>query len=71
MVCGMGGCGGFFFFFFFFFHSAIVCGCGGSGWRWRCWVDVVVGDAGLRKRETEERETKRGRIKNDKERIFK
>ena len=59
------------FFFFFFFHSAIVCGCGGSGWRWRCWVDVVVGDAGLRKRETEERETKRGRIKNDKERIFK
>ena len=28
-------------------------------WLWYGWVDVVAGDAGLRKREIEERETAR------------
>ena len=45
-----------------FFFSTIVCGCDGSGWRWWLWygwVNVVVGSAGLRKRETEEREIER------------
>ena len=40
------------------------CGCDMGGWIW--WP-VALGC----ERETEERETKRGRIKNDKERIFK
>ena len=43
-------------------------------WRWFFfWVDMVAGGAGLWKRDTEERETEkeRGRIKNDKGRIFK
>ena len=44
-----------------------------DGWLWRWWVDMMTGSTGLRKRDTKERETKieRGRIKNDKERIFK
>ena len=44
------------------------CGsCGMGGWMW--WLTVLI-RAGLRKKETET-ETERGRIKNDKERIFK
>ena len=72
VVCG---CGGFFFFFFFLCYClwlqwiCLVAGGGNGGWMWWLWygwVDVVADDARLRKRETE-----RGRIKNDKERIFK
>ena len=46
------------------------CGsCGMGGWMW--WLTVLI-SAGLRKKETEtETETETGRIKNDKERIFK
>ena len=69
----------------FFFFTAIVCGYGGSSWwlvatmvggcgscgmgGWMWWLTVLI-SAGLRKKETET-ETERGRIKNDKERIFK
>ena len=57
-------------FFFFFF------GCGDGGWMWWLWygwVDMVADGTRLWKRDIEERETEkeRGRIKNDKERIFK
>ena len=54
---------------FFFFSSlllflvAVDLACGGDGgwmwWLWYGWVDVVGGSVGLRKRETEESETKR------------
>ena len=37
----------------FFFFSTVVCGCGGSGWLQRWWVDMVTDDIGLRKRDTE------------------
>ena len=47
-----------------------------SGWWWRWWVDVVVvvwvgGCGGRRCWVEKERDTERGRIKNDKEKIFK
>ena len=42
-------------------------GCGMGGWMW--WLTVPI-NAGLRKKEIEI-EIERGRIKNDKERIFK
>ena len=32
-----------------------------GGWMWYRWLDVVVGSAGLRKREIEERERQRER----------
>ena len=32
-----------------------------GGWMWYRWLDVVVGSAGLRKREIEERERQRQR----------
>ena len=48
--------------------AAMVGGCGGCGMRgWMRWP-AVLRIIGLRKRETEERE---GKIKNDKERVFK
>ena len=52
----------FFFFFFFFFLLLFVVavdlvGGGNGGWLWYGWVDVMASGAGLRKRETEERET--------------
>ena len=75
----VGGCGGFSSFFF----SIVVCDCGGFDWwlvavmvggcsgcgmrGWMRWP-AVLRIIGMRKRETEERE---GKIKNDKERIFK
>ena len=60
----VGGCGGFFFFSsLLLFLVAVDLACGGDGgwmwWLWYGWVDVVAGDAGLRKREIEERETAR------------
>ena len=56
---------------FFFPLSAVVCGCGDGGWMWwlwNGWVDMVAGDAGLWKRDTEERESEkeRGKIKKNK-----
>ena len=65
------GCGGFFFFFYILLFVAMVDLA--DGWLWWWWVDMMIGSTGLRKRDTKERETEieRGRIKNDKERIFK
>ena len=52
------------FFFFFFLVAAIVGGCGGcdmDGWIW--WPTALGYEREIEK--------ERGRIKNDKERIFK
>ena len=56
------GCGGFFFSLLLFVVAMDLAGGGDGGWMWWLWygwVNVVVGSAGLRKRETEERETER------------
>ena len=62
-----------FFFFFFSLLLFVAIVDLADGWLWRWWVDMMTGSIGLRKRDTKERETEieRGRIKNDKERIFK
>ena len=60
----------FFFFFVWLWWIWIVAGGSDGGcmqWLWYGWVDVVASGATLRKRETER---ERGRIKNDKERIY-
>ena len=60
-----------FFFFSILLFVAMVDLA--DGWLWQWWVDMMTGSTGLRKRDTKERqiEIERGRIKNDKERIFK
>ena len=65
-----------FFFFFFSLLLFMVAVDLTSGWWWRWWVDVVVvvwvgGCGGRRCWVEKERDTERGRIKNDKEKIFK